>query len=95
MPGGKPGNPGNARAERRRHPAVMVNAAAAHDLEILGVLHLRRLRVVERAGEADAVDRVLRNAIDHAGRCDAEDFVDGRNDVVHMQELRRAAWHRA
>ncbi len=38
--------------------------------------------VVERVGEADAVDRVLRDAVDHPRRRDADDLVDRRDDVV-------------
>ena len=53
------------------------------------------VRVVEGVGEADAVDRVLRDAVDHARRRDADDLVDGRDDVVAVVELRRAASGRA
>ena len=45
-------------------------------------------RVVERVGEADAVDRVLRDAVDDARRRDADDLVDRRDDVVAVMELR-------
>ena len=88
MPGGRPGHPRHARAEGGGHPAVVVDGAAAHDLEILRVLAALGLRVVERVGEADAVDRVLRDAVDDARRRDADDFVDGRGDVVDVVELR-------
>ena len=63
-------------------------AAAAHDLEILGELSAFGFRVAEGVGEADAVDRVLRDAVDHARRGDADDFVDGRDHVVHVVKLR-------
>ncbi len=43
MPGGRPGTQGSARAERRRHPAVVVDRAAAHDLEVLGAQPPRRV----------------------------------------------------
>ena len=87
MPLGKPGNPRGARAKRGRHPAVVVDAAAAHDLEILGVFHLLGLRIVEGVGKADAVEWVLRDAVDHARRRDAQDVVDGRNHIVDVEEL--------
>ena len=46
------------------------------------------LRIVKRVGEADAVDRVLRDAVDDARRRDAEDLVERRRDVVDVVELR-------
>ena len=60
------GNPGRAGAERGGHPAVVVNAAAAHDFEILGVFHFLGLGIGEGGGKADAVERVLGDAVDHA-----------------------------
>ena len=44
----------------------MIDAATAHDLEILGALHLLGFRIIEGAGEADTVKTVLWDAVDHA-----------------------------
>ena len=95
MPGGRPGDPRQPGAGGRRHPAVVVDRAAAHDLEVLGRQPARGVRVVEGVGEADAVDRVLRDAVDHPRRGDPEDLVDRRHDIVAVMELRRAASRRA
>ena len=65
----------------------MINAAAAHDIEVLGLHHLRRLGVVERAGKAHAIKRILFDAVYHLGRRDAHHVIDGRHDVVHVQKL--------
>ena len=88
-------DPRGARAEGRGHPAVMVDGAAAHDLEVLRAQPALGLRVVEGVGEADAVDRILRDAVDHARRRDADDLVDRRHDVVAVVELRARRRRRA
>ena len=75
-------HPRNRGPEGRGHPAVVIDGAAAHDLEVLREQSALGLRVVEGVGEADAVDRVLRDAVDLARRRDADDLVDGRDDVV-------------
>ena len=54
--GRSPGNPRDARAEGGSDPAVVVDGAAAHDLEILGELAALGFRVAEGVGEADAID---------------------------------------
>ena len=59
-------------------PAVVVDAAAAVVVEVLRVLAPGRLGVGEGVGHADAVDRVLREAVHHLRRLDAEDLVDRR-----------------
>src|SRR6516225_4407394 len=46
------------------------------------------LAVIECVGKADAVQRVLRNAVDEQWRLDADDLVNGRHDVIDMVELR-------
>src|SRR6516165_10771567 len=66
----------------------MIYGAAAHDLEILRGLAAFGLGVIECVGKADAVKRVLRNAVDEQWRLDADDLVKGRHDVIDMVELR-------
>ena len=66
----------------------MIDGAAAHDFEVLGEQLALGLRVVERVGETHAVDGVLLDAVHCARRGDADDLVDGRDDVVHVVELR-------
>ena len=73
----------------------MIDGAAAHDLEVLRAQAALGLRIVERVGQADAVDRILRDAIDDARRSDAEDLVDRRGDVVAVMELRPRRRRRA
>ena len=90
VPGREPGahrEPRRERSEGRGDPAVAVDGAAAVVVEVLGVLAACGLRVVERVGQADAVDRVLHEAVDDLRRVDADELVDGRRDVVHMMEL--------
>ena len=65
----------------------MVDGAAAHDLEVLGEQLAFGLWVVKAVGETHAIDRILRNAVDLQRRCDADDFVDCRDDVVAVMEL--------
>src|SRR3546814_4417778 len=52
------------------------------------LLDARRVRIGEGVAHADAVERVLRHAIDLLGRRDPHHVVDGRHDVVDMVELR-------
>ena len=52
------------------------------------VLRAGAFGVGERVGHADAVDRVLLEAVDDLRRLDAEDVVDRRHDVVDVMELR-------
>jgi len=66
----------------------MINGAASHDLEILRVLDLLGSGIIERAGEADAIEGILRDAVDQVRRSKIQDVVEGRDHVVHMQELR-------
>ena len=80
--------PGDERAEGAGIPAILVNAVAAVVVEILDVFVFRRLGVVEGRRHAHAVNRVLREAVDHLWRLDAEDIVERRGDVVDVVELR-------
>ena len=86
--GRQPRNPRNPRPEGAGHPAVVIDGAAAHDLEVLGKQSALRLRICKRIGETDAVDRVLLDAVHRARRRDADDLVDRRDDVVDMVKLR-------
>ena len=45
----------------------MVDGTAAHDLEVLGAQSSFSVRLVEGVGEADPVDGILRDAVDHLG----------------------------
>ena len=66
----------------------MVDAPTAQDLEVLGLQPALGRGVVEGVGEAHAVDRVLGDTVHLTRRCDAEDLVDRRDDVVAVVELR-------
>ena len=61
----------------------------AHHLEILGLVRRWRVGVglVEGVGHADALDRLLRDAVDHVRRADARGLEDRRHDVDHVVEL--------
>ena len=80
-------DPRQPRAGGGGHPAVVVDRAAAHDLEVLGSKPSVGRRVVEGVGQADAVYGVLGDAVDHQWRSDPDDFVDGGDDVVAVMEL--------
>ncbi|MCY1224524.1 hypothetical protein D9M72_366850 [compost metagenome] len=84
---GEPLHPGFAWAEYRRYPAVLVDAAAAEHLEVLRRFARCGSGVGKGVAHADAVQRVLRYAIDRFRWRDAEDVVDGRGDVVDVMEL--------
>ena len=60
---------------------------AAHDLEVLSLLASRRGAVGQRARETCSGDRDLGHAVDDQRRLDAHDVVDGRHDVVDVQEV--------
>ena len=81
--------PTGARGPKARgHPAIVVDRAAAHDLEVLGEQLALGFRVVKGVGETDAVDWVLLDAVDRARRGDAENFVNRRDDIVAVMKLR-------
>ena len=84
----QPRKPGHSWPERRRHPAVVIDRAAAHHLEVLGQQTARSIRIVEGIRQAHAVDRILGHAIHFPRWRDANDLVDRGHDVVHMMELR-------
>ena len=86
--GRQPRNPWDAAAHDASHPTVVIDGAAAHDFEILGEQLTLRRRIAERIGETDAVDRVLLDAVHRAGRRDADDLVDRRDNVVDVVKLR-------
>ena len=81
--------PGNGHRSRGRHPAVMINGAVAHHLEVLRGVPGGRVGVglVPRVDHAHAFDRPLRDAVDRFGRGDAGRFQDRRHDVDHVVEL--------
>ncbi len=54
----------------------MVEAAVAGQLETLGLAAALRLGLVEGEGEADPLDGLRGNAVQHAGRGDPADLVD-------------------
>ena len=74
-------------AERAGVPAVAVDAAAGVVLEVLHLLARRRVGVVERVGQADAVHRLLLAPVDDVRVRDADQLVQRRDDVVHVVEL--------
>ena len=71
FPRGSSGQPGHARAERRGHPAVVIDRPAAHDLEVLRLLPPGADRSVRVRGETRPGDRDLGHAVDDraAPRC--------------------------
>ena len=85
---GAPGQPRRQRAERRRHPAILINGTAAVVVEVLDLFARWRLGIGEGVGEAHAIHRILHEAVDDLRRLDAGDFVDGGHDVVDVVELR-------
>ena len=66
----------------------MVDAAAAHDVIVLGRLFFWCRRRVECVGKASSVDRILLVTIDNLRRLGTEHFVEGRDKVVDMMKLR-------
>src|SRR5262249_21201684 len=82
-PHGLPGWEG----DRGRHPAVMVNATCAGHLETLSVSAALALGIVERVGEADAFDRLLRDAVKFHRRGDPAYVVQGGCHVDNVEEL--------
>ena len=79
--------PGHPRTERRGHPAVVIDSPTAHHLEVLRLLAPRRGAVGESAGETCSGDGDLGHTVDGERRLDTHDVVDGRHDVVDMQEV--------
>ena len=73
---------------RDRGPALVVNAAIAHDLEVLHVMLLGGLGVVERVEHADPLDRVLLNAVHRNRLRQTGRLEDRRGHVNHVGKLR-------
>ena len=65
----------------------MIDAPAAHDLEILGVLGGLGFGVIEGVDHAHAFDRLLRDPVDHIGLWKVSGFQDRRHYVNHVVEL--------
>ena len=80
---------GERRTRPRAHgpPPVVVDRAVAEHLEVLGAVPGRGGRVVERVGEADAVDRRLGHSPDRCGWLGAERVQDGRDHVDDVRVL--------
>jgi hypothetical protein len=62
----------------------VINATASHDVEILSEFDLLGLRIIEGTGKTDAIERILRNAVDDARRGYAENVVDGWSYVPNL-----------
>src|SRR3954452_19136949 len=58
------GHPGEPAVAGCGDPAVLVERAVSEHLEVLDVSRARRLRIVERVHHADALDRLLPDAVD-------------------------------
>ena len=65
----------------------MIDAPTAHDFEVLSFLPPGRRWVGERAGETCSGYRDLGHTVDDERGLDAHDVVDGRYDVVDVQEV--------
>src|SRR5690349_19532815 len=72
--------------DRAGEPAAVVDRTLAEHRVELCVLG-RRIQVGEACGEALALDRVLLEAPDRGRGDDAEELVDGRNDVDGVDVL--------
>lgn len=70
------------------HPAVLIDAAISHQLEVLRRMRRRLLGAVEGLHEAEAFDGLLLHAVDHARLLDACRFENRRHDVDDRAELR-------
>ena len=81
-------NPRDPRGPHRQPPAVLVHRPVADGLEVLLGVPLRRRRVGERAGECNAVHRLLIDPVHRRRDRDARDVQDGRRDVDDVRELR-------
>jgi hypothetical protein len=68
-------------------PPLVVDAAIDEHLEILRRVPIRRLRVIERIGNARAFDRLLLNAIDKRRRWYLRRLKNGRHHIDHMAKL--------
>src|SRR5690606_38855343 len=57
------------------------------DLEVLGAPPLLLVRRIEAVTHADAIDRLLRHALELLRRRDADGVVDGGDDIDDMMKL--------
>ena len=74
--------------DRPGEPAVVVDRAVPEHLEVLRGVSRGRRRVVERVDHADALDRMLAEAVHLARLGDAGSFEHGRRHVDDVVELR-------
>jgi hypothetical protein len=70
-----------------RGPALVVDAAVAEHLEVLGLVPVRLLGAVEGVGHAHPVQRHLLHAVDHGRLGQPGDFQDGGGQVDDVVEL--------
>jgi hypothetical protein len=89
--------PGNNR-NHRRHPPVMIEATIRPQLEVLRGVPSLRLGVVERIGEADAFDGLLRDAVQDRRNarptaCSREALVSRGLRRPRSTTWRRVPWH--
>ena len=70
-----------------RGPALVVDAAVAEHLEVLGLVPVGRVRVVEAVGHADAVQRHLLHAVDADRLGQPRHLQDRGGQVDHVMEL--------
>src|SRR5690606_15121610 len=80
-------HPRNAWTEGAGEPSILVDAAAPHDVEELSLAPPLGVRIGEGVGHADAVERVLRHAVDDTRWRDVHDLIDGRCDVDDVMKL--------
>src|SRR5262245_43352624 len=70
-----------------RNPAVMVQGAIAEHLEVLRVPLFLRLRVVEAVHHADALDGLLRHAVELGWCGNVRCLQDRGHEINHVVEL--------
>ena len=68
-------------------PALVVNAAIARHLEILGLVPFVSFRIIEGIGHADAFDRALLDPVDEGWLGQTRHFQKGRRKVDEMMQL--------
>jgi hypothetical protein len=72
---------------RLSRPAAVINAAVAHQLEVLGVMALVGRGVVERVGEGDALHRYLGDAVDRVGLLDPRELENRGGNIDYVVPL--------
>lgn len=73
--------------DRARRPPFVVDPPVAHDLEVLGRVRFRRLRVIEGIGELDPLDGFLRHTVHRRRLRDPGRTEHRRSHVDHVGEL--------